>query len=139
MTKGLEKIISELVELGYSERKIINRLKEIKETLITENTKGTEDKTYNKLINGLLFGDTLNIDNPSNALLGLIKNTKKQYGSEFVYYLLSNLIIDKYWIKEVYEITDEKRSNWLMYLIKNNIETYYIDYINSKKPCEQPI
>lgn len=144
MNKNISKIIEELVDMGYSERKILNRLKEIKESLVKEESDielsidKAEEKRYNKLINGLLFGNSFYIEQPSTQLLGLVKNVKKVYGSEFCYYLLYNILSEKYFNNQTHSKTDCEKCNWLMYLIKENNEKYYNDFIESSKNCKEP-
>ncbi|MGL6185496.1 MAG: hypothetical protein ACRC1T_08980 [Clostridium chrysemydis] len=140
ISKSIEKIILELVDLGYSEKKILNRLKEIKEDLITTDNQSFEDnKKYNVHINSLIFGGRFDIINPSKPLLGLIKNVKRIYGSECTYYILYRILTDCYFTNQIYEKTDLEKNNWLMYLIKEKCDLYAKDFINCNSGCEQPL
>lgn len=139
VSKSIEKIIGELVILGLTERKILNRLKDIKNDLITEDVECFEDnKKFNKLINGLMFGGKFYINNPSQPLLGLIKTVKKLYGSEFTYYLLYNILTKDYFNNQIHDKSEYEKCNWLMYLIKTNTEKCFEDFKNINKACKEP-
>lgn len=141
ISKKLESEILELIELGYSERKIINRLKEIKKDLINEEKDYdySNDKKFNKYINGLLFGGSFYIDSPSQPLLGLVKNVKKSYGSEYCYYLLYQLLTEQYFNNQIHDKSDYDKSNWLMYLIKEKNEKYLYEFEKISEPCKEPM
>lgn len=138
-SKGIETIIAELIELGYSERKIANRLKEIKEDLIKEEEDCFFDnKKHNKLINGLLFGGRFCIENPSQPLLGLVKSIKKVHGSEFVYYMLYSILTECYFNSQIYDKTEYEKCNWLMWLMREKKDYYVRCFISVNKGCAEP-
>lgn len=140
ISKKLEDEILELVELGYSERKIINRLKEIKKDLINEDKDFdiNNNKEFNKYINGLLFSGAFYIECPSQPLLGLVKNIKKLYGSEYCYYLLYKLLTEQYFNNLIHDKSDNDKNNWLMYLIKEKNDKYLYEFSEISKPCKEP-
>lgn len=141
ISKKIEDAILELIELGYSERKIMNRLKEIKKELIGEEIDFdyNNDKKFNKYINGLLFGGAFYIESPSQPLLGLIKNIKKMYGSEYCYYLLYQILTEQYFNNQTHDKSDNDKSNWLMYLIKEKNDKYLHEFSHINKSCKEPI
>lgn len=137
----LESIVNELIELGLTERKIINRLKSIKEELIQHdlNSNGElNEKEYNKFINGLLFSGSFFINKPSTALLGYIKSIKKEFGSKFVYYVLSNILTGNYFYNGYHEKSDNDKSNYLMYITREKLPTLLIDYNNGVVEIQEP-
>lgn len=143
MNKNIEKIINELVDLGYSERKILNRLKEIKNELIKdEDGDFVEDKNvskqYNKLINSLVFGPSFYIEKPTPQLLGLLRNIRKVYGSEYCYYILYNILTDRYFNYQIHEKSNDEKCNWLMFLLKENNDRYYNNFVETSKVCKEP-
>lgn len=141
ISKSIETIIEELIELGYSERKILNRLKDIKSDLISveDEIDCNDNKKYNKLINGLMFGGRFTIESPSRALLGLIKNIKKEHGSEFVYYLLYSILTRDFFNSQIYTKTDYEKCNWLMWLMAEKQASLLISFKESLQGCEEPI
>lgn len=139
-SKSIELVIVELVELGYSERKILNRLKDIKKDLINEDEDCFLDsKKHNILINSLLFGGRFVIDEPSQPLLGLVKSIKKKYGSEFVYYMLYRVLTECYFNNQIYEKSNYEKCNWLMYLMKDKQDRYFREFTTSNECCDEPI
>lgn len=138
-SKSIESIIEELKEMGYSERKILNRLKDIRDELVSEKDCGVADnKEYNKMINGLLFGGRFDIKNPTMPLMGLVKQVKKSKGSEFTYFLLSNILLKDWFFNGIYDRNDGEKSNLLMYHIKDKIQQSLVDYEKSIEPISEP-
>ncbi|MGL4425989.1 MAG: hypothetical protein ACRCZ0_07005 [Cetobacterium sp.] len=139
-SKGIEKIVSELLELGYSERKIINRLKDVKESLVTEDRDCfCDSKEHNKMINGLLFGGRFCIEKPSMPLLGLVKAIKNLHGSEFAYYVLYSILTRHYFNNQIYDKCDNEKCNWLMYLIKDKQDRHIIEFKTINRGCNSPL
>ncbi|MGL5962637.1 MAG: hypothetical protein ACRCZ0_11910 [Cetobacterium sp.] len=138
-SKSIENIINELKEMGYSERKVLNRLKDIRDEMIGEKDCGADDnKEYNKLINGLLFGGRFDITYPSMPLIGLVKQVKKTRGSEFTYFLLSGILLKGWFFNGLYDRNDIEKSNLLMYHIKDKMQTFAEDYRKSMAPIKEP-
>lgn len=138
-SKSIDKIIEEIVGLGFSERKILNKLKEIKSDLINHDILDNENtKESNKLINSLLFDGSFMIKYPSSPLLGYVKKLKLQFGSKCVYYILSNILMSDYFYNGYYEKNDIEKSNFLMYHIKEKLSNLIIDYNNSLREIEEP-
>ncbi|MGL5647021.1 MAG: hypothetical protein ACRDDY_04155 [Clostridium sp.] len=141
MNKGIEQIITELVELGFSERKIINHLKKIKDDMMPLEKELSDEKSkmYNVLINEMLFGGVFGIKSPSKPLLGLRKILTQKYKSEYVYFALTRILSNNYFYKEYYEKTDEEKSNILMYKIKEkNIQLRDEFVLNNSVKIKEP-
>lgn len=138
ISSSLEKIVNELIELGFSERKIINRLKKIKDEELIAHMDSESDKNINKKINSLLYGGKFYIDEIEPELRKYVSNIIKTYGSRFCYYVLSNILLNKYFVNNIYDKNDSEKSYWLLYLIKNNILQYWKDF-NSNQNCEEPV
>lgn len=137
LSSNLEKIINELIEMGFSERKIINRLKKIRDEELITNIKTESDKTINKKINSLLYGGSFYINDIEPELRKYVSNITKTYGSRFCYYVLSNILLNKYFVNNIYDKNDSEKCYWLLYLIKNNILQYWNDF-NYNQNCEEP-
>lgn len=138
ISSSLEKIVNELIEMGFSERKIINRLKKIRDEELITNVSSESEKNINKKINSLLYGGKFYIEEVEPELRKYVSNIIKNYGSRFCYYVLSNILLNKYFVNNIHDKDDSEKSYWLLYLIKNNILQYWKDF-NYNQSCEEPI
>ncbi|MGL4210631.1 MAG: hypothetical protein ACRCRT_03700 [Cetobacterium somerae] len=142
MTKSLEKILFDLEDLGFSERKVVNYLKKIKEDLVVQAEDDRDvdvEKYYNKSINELLFCGKFDIEVPTQKLLGLRKILTKQRGAEYVYFLLTWIIRNDFFFKEYHDKTDEEKSNLLMFKMREYNVKVSDEYARTKTPPKEPM
>lgn len=130
--KNMLSVIEELKTLGITERKLLNYLKKYRDEVRLDKKKTKEnDLKFSPLINGLLFDGRFDIQNPSSKLLHYISNLKKEYSSGFVYYALTE-ILDNLYYKDgrIHTLSDDDKSNFLMFYLNKNKEIYIRDYNN---------
>lgn len=134
---NLINVIEELKTLGITERKLVNHLRKYRDEVKLEESKTkTNELKFSPLINGLIFDGRFDIQNPSAKLLHYISSLKKDYGSGFVYYALVE-ILDNLYYKDgrIHTLSDDDKSNFLMFYLNKNKEVYLRDYnmINNVK------
>lgn len=130
ITTSIQKILDELEQIGISDRKILNYLKKWKEELIIQKDKNKiKNIEFNTYINNLIFDGKFDIMTPSNEFLQYLSLLKTQYNNEFVYYCLSQILMNDYYsIQKIHEADDSKKCGYIMYFLKKNLNQYIEDY-----------
>lgn len=127
-------VLDELESMGISERKILNHLKKFRDEIFLQNkTDKAMDIQFNSYINELIFDGRFCITRPSQELMYYLDYLKKQYGSNTLYYMLTRVLEIYFQKGKVYEMTDEKKSQVIMYFLKNNQEQYLNDFVDMNK------
>ena len=135
--KALQNILDELENLGFSERRVLNLLKSKKNEILM----GKEDKKdaikFNSLINDMIFDGRFDILNPTTELLHYLNYLKSEYNNSFVYYCLSEILMNQYYTQgKIYEMNDEGRCRVIMYFLKNDLEKYLEEFTNINESYE---
>ena len=145
MTKGLEKIIEELKKLGLTERQIINRLKLVKEEIEIPKLNDNEivddmsSYEYNRNINQYIYNGDFYIKNPSQPLIAYIKFLKTEYGARATLYFLTSVLSGgKIFSAWYHQRNDVEKGNYLMYLLKENLNAMIRDYNDGFTEIEEP-
>ncbi len=128
--KALTEVLNELETMGVTERKLLNHLKQYRDVLKIQKDKDKlQEIQFKSCINNLIFGGRFYIDNPTRELLHYMNNLQSTYNSKVLYYMLTRILEDGYFYQgKIYNMDDNGRCQFVMYLLKNNQDRYIKDY-----------
>lgn len=128
--KALTKVLDELEIMGITERKLLNHLKQYRDELKMQKDKDKlQEIQFKSHINNLIFGGRFYINNPTKELLHYMSNLQSTYNNKVLYYMLTRILEDGYFYQgKIYNMDDNGKCRFVIYLLKNNQDRYIEDY-----------